>query len=562
MTVRDRNFEGNQNNFNSWGTMLKKIAFLATLLLLVGVGAMPASADGNWTFTVVEIGLQNYLESDMARGNTDNMVDGHCLALGVGDCDFATMQALNSNVGLHVNLPFCETTAQEYCIDSLQVYADGETPKDATFDFQTFTNHPQIQTDLAHGIPPVGNPLIFKSAGVTSVQGSDEFMVQASLDMQLTSPDYMAKISDFKMSVMPVAVGNGPDRTLAAGFSPEDFKPETRSSVKVRIPKNIGGWFKGRLSDAKVTIQDFSKKTYVLTVDAKSVQVPLAQMSVSAADCEAFQVALWGRNILGDCSQGGSGIEADGMFSLLEAMRPYTNDTAASMKTAWDVSSFSGMLRTDCLSTGFGLAALVATNATIFTGAAPDQDEKGLHYKVAGLHFLPDGSTVTQGNYDLLIREDVARCIYSLPADGNLYATVNVADGNKADQATTSFSVENGYAHFAANGFHFSQPVITTMLSNIKPVDGIPATHPKAFVGVKGRFSGKLLAGKTIKFTVSELPRSTIKKIQWYSGGKKIVGATGSALKVTKKIIGTKISVVLILNKAGYAQKKLTLRFN
>ncbi len=535
--------------------MVKKIAIAAVMSLFVGLGSSAASATGSWTFTVVEIGLQNYLDNDMARGNPSGMVDAHCTELGAGDCDFATMNSLNSDVGLHVNLPHCETPTQEYCVESLQVYEDGQTPKDATFDFQRLSSQPQIQTDLAHGIPQVGNALIFKSSGVTSVEGSDEFNVQAALDLHLVGPDYIAEISDFKMSVMPVTVVDGSYREWT-GVNPETFKPDTRSSVKVRIPKIVGGWFKGRLSDAKVEIQDFNDSSYTLKVDAKSVEVPLAQMSVSAADCEAFQVSVWGQNILGDCTSGGSGLEADGMFDLLDAMRPYVNDTAAEIKTAWDVSSFSGALRADCISSGFGLAALVATNATVYTGAAPLQDASGLHYKVAGLHFLPDGSTITKGNYDLLLREDVARCIYDLPAIGSLYASVSVADGSKADPATTSFAIENGYAHFTASGFHFSQPVITTKLSNVKP------TGARAFGAIKSKFTGKLAAGKRIKLSLFGVPAGASKSLQWYSNGKKISRATGATLHVAKAMIGHKIIVAVSLTKAGYVTKKFVIHFN
>ena len=536
--------------------MVKKLATVVTAVMMIGLGAQPASAGSDWTFSITEIGLQNYLTSDMARGNSvTNMVDGHCLALGVGDCDIATMQALNSNVGLHVNLPHCESATQEYCIESLQVYAEGATPQDATFDFQTFPDQPQIQTDLAHGIPQVGNPLIFKSAGETAIQGSDEFMVQAALDLTLRSPDFIAEINDFKMSVLPVTVGAGPDRQSAGYFAPQDFKPETRAGVKVRIPRLVGGWFKGRLSDPQVDIQNFDETNYVLSVDAKAVKVPLAQMTVSAADCEAFQNSLWGQNIFGSCF-GGNGIEGDGMFNVLEAMRPYNNDTAAEIKTAWDVSSFNGSLRTDCLSTGFGLAALVTTNATVFTGAAPEQDDAGLHYKVSGFHLMPDGNTVTQGDYDLLLREDVARCIYNLPADGNLYATVSVADGANANPATVSFGVQNGFAHFRATGFHFSQPIITTKLINVK------APTVKNFGAFKAAITGKLALGKTLKATLVGLPGATRTTLQWYASGKKISGAVSSSLKVTRSLLGKKISAVITIAKAGFVTKKVTVRLS
>jgi len=99
-----------------------------------------------------------------------------------------------------------------------------------------------------------------------------------------------------------------------------------------------------------------------------------------------------------------------------------------------------------------------------------------LNYSVAAPHYTTT-KDVFQGSYDLLMRSDVARCIYGFSkAPVKAVISVTSADGSP-QTATTVLSETSGWIHLAANGFQFSSPSIQVKLSQDAPP---PAPTPVA----------------------------------------------------------------------------------
>jgi hypothetical protein len=97
--------------------------------------------------------------------------------------------------------------------------------------------------------------------------------------------------------------------------------------------------------------------------------------------------------------------------------------------------------------------------------ATPEFKNGLLTYKVAGLHYAPDGKTLNEGSYDLVMRSDVARCLYGF-SKAPISATVSVVgEGGENKVATTVVSEKNGWLKLAAYGFTFSSPTISVKLS-------------------------------------------------------------------------------------------------
>jgi hypothetical protein len=111
---------------------------------------------------------------------------------------------------------------------------------------------------------------------------------------------------------------------------------------------------------------------------------------------------------------------------------------------------------------------IVTTNAAVYYGRAPEFRNGFLNYEVAGMHYLPGGLELSQGSYDLVMRSDLARCLYGF-SNAPLSASVSVVN-NKGQRsfATTVVSEKNGWLKMAAYGFTFSKKVIKVKITKAK----------------------------------------------------------------------------------------------
>ena len=165
-------------------------------------------------------------------------------------------------------------------------------------------------------------------------------------------------------------------------------------------------------------------------------------------------------------------------------------DTAAAITTHWNFSTLAGGGENNsCFADKSRVVGVVTTSATAMEPATPEFKNGLLTYKVAGLHYAPDGKTLNEGSYDLVMRSDVARCLYGF-SKAPLSATVSViGEGGENKVATTVVSEKDGWLKLAAYGFTFSSPTISVKLSQAKA----PAKKT-TITCVKGKLTKKVTA--------------------------------------------------------------------
>jgi hypothetical protein len=136
----------------------------------------------------------------------------------------------------------------------------------------------------------------------------------------------------------------------------------------------------------------------------------------------------------------------------------------------------------DCLTDTSKVLGIVSTNALGYAGGSPTFDAGSLEYKVAGLHYAPDGKTLNEGTYDLVMRSETARCLYGF-SKAPISAKVQVVgEGgeNKVATVIVSEDAKTGWLKMAAYGFTFSSPTIMVKLSQAKaPAKKITITCTK-----------------------------------------------------------------------------------
>jgi hypothetical protein len=196
----------------------------------------------------------------------------------------------------------------------------------------------------------------------------------------------------------------------------------------------------------------------------------------------------------------------------LKLWLPYVDDKATALLSYWSARSLEGNEMegaNSCFVGSNGFTGIVTTNATQYSAGPPkfDKAEGTLNYQVAAPHYGTDKSEF-KGTYDLVIRSDVARCIYGF-SKAPINATISITSSDGTPQiATTVIGEKDGWVYLRAKNFGFSAPIITAKLSQEAEVVVTPTPTPTPSAStkapikavtitcIKGKMTKKVTAAK------------------------------------------------------------------
>ena len=189
------------------------------------------------------------------------------------------------------------------------------------------------------------------------------------------------------------------------------------------------------------------------------------------------------------------------MAELL-AWLPYINDKSTADISKWTLRSLTdGELAgaSSCFSNKAQLNGLVMTNATQYTAGPPkfDRASGSLDYQVAAPHYTSGGS-VFLGTYDLVMRSDVARCIYGF-SKAPLNASISVIDNDGVSTTATKLvSERDGWIRIAAYGFGFSSPTVKVKFTQDAATSSTTVAKKITITCKKGKLVKKVTAIKPV----------------------------------------------------------------
>jgi hypothetical protein len=438
---------------------------------------------------------------------------------GIG-CDFAALKAVDMRANLI--MPKCETTAEENCIDTVSIYKEGTSAVPATYvrSVAGSTTNPDPALQLTRG----GTSSLWESPGVKNSGDVATYSVIAQLNLNRNSADVPFSASSLNVMVMPYVekysesarpitwtqstrsdqthqigtTGGNPDCAWVEDHTcglVQDFSDGTRVQISLRLTKQIGGWFKGRMQNPEIAISSFSNSSNLVKLDGLFSKVPQFFTLLDRVNGPAELRSLVGLDT-GAHPQGSGGggttstfSDQQGAFQWVDKFRTLAKDTAAGVSTVWSAGTTSAS-QGPCLSDTSKVLGIVSTNSMVYEGSSPTFDGTSLNYKVAGLHYLPDGKTTAEGTYDLVMRSETARCLYRF-SSAPISAAISVtsADG-EAKVATTLVSEKDGWLKLSAYGFTFSENRISARITQVSKSD----TNPKKqrIVCVRGKLTQKI----------------------------------------------------------------------
>ena len=299
-----------------------------------------------------------------------------------------------------------------------------------------------------------------------------------------------------------------------------------------KLHTKLTGWIHGRMADAQAEISKATDGDQIITIKGKPSLVPGLFAWYKKSALPKSLIDFYGDRIDKDAS--GSGVPSndgtsngpDGLpWSILKTALSYdeggirefrawldtVGDRATYSPTIWTARTIqSGPQFGECMQGQDALSGIVTTNSTMYVGAPPtfNKAEGTLDYKVSSPHFLPDG-TEFKGMYNLIIKSEVARCIYGFTA-APVSATISIVSADGTNQvATTLFGERNGWMYLKASNFTFSAPTLKVKLTQevgkAEP-NPVPSASTSPIVGVK-KTAITCVKGKTSKKVTAVNPK-------------------------------------------------------
>jgi hypothetical protein len=378
-----------------------------------------------------------------------------------------------------IAMPACESETAEDCVARFGLELNGEYfPGEFVSAINSGTTFP---ASSKFNLPRGGQSSIYRVPGVPHDQG----------DLYLVSPNSTANhdrrtgkfnTNDFYLNVIPIVVRPANYQDSVRGTLPcvwrnetecatrASFNPEAKVTVEMRVINEVGGWFLGRMKDPTLEVTKFSNRNNLIKLSAYPVQVARFAYKAKKKDTQFEDLKAAGNtgSIGTFDSEGPVRILNGGFdtsnFRMLSHFRNRVNDSAVGTSTIFQMRTTSRDGGNSCLADRGRVLGIVTTNSMVYDGFAPRFSRGFLDYRVAGLHFEADGKTEVIGSYDLVMRSDVARCLYRF-TNAPVSATITITGEGDKNIATTVVGEKNGWLKLAAYGFTFSQKTIKVKLT-------------------------------------------------------------------------------------------------
>jgi hypothetical protein len=309
--------------------------------------------------------------------------------------------------------------------------------------------------------------------------------------------------------------------------------------VKVRTLQSPSGWMHGRISDPDIKISQQGDVT-TIEMQGNPVAVPAVYKMYRYPEMpqtlkDQYDVITGGYkkdpNFFNNPSnyvQGGRSAEdpdplkrnniyapapyTQAGMDQLKLWIPFVEDKATALLSYWSVRTLSaGEMEgsSKCFQDSKSVTGIVTTNSTQYSAGPPtlDKAEGTLNYVVAAPHYGTKGD-VFKGSYDLVMRSDVARCVYGF-SKAPINASISITSSDGTPQvATTLIGERNGWLYLQAKNFEFSAPVVKAKLTQVaEPTPTpTPTLTPTAKPAAK-KITITCVKGKTVKKVTAVAPK-------------------------------------------------------
>lgn len=290
------------------------------------------------------------------------------------------------------------------------------------------------------------------------------------------------------------------------------FPADKKFYLKLKLQNQPAGWMHGRIAKPDVNFVE-SNGGYSFTVAALPVAVPVVykmyrypEMPQKLKDEYDLKTGMYKpeaalqspAELLAPRGCGRSACTEDPMtrnvimapspsnkfgMEQLKTWLPFVEDKATALLGTWSIrtlDSNEAQGAQQCFTNNSkGMTGIVTTNATQYSAGPPafNKQEGTLEYFVSAPHFTPKKEDFL-GTYDLIMRSDVARCVYGFSA-APIRAEISIVNDQGSQKVATEIIGEkNGWLYLSAGGFTYSSPTIKVKLEQDAPIVVAPTPTP------------------------------------------------------------------------------------
>jgi len=409
----------------------------------------------------------------------------------------------NGNVDVINFLPNCDLPEgldiHVDCIDSVYAEVSGQLIKG-----QRVANQNGIDDRYSYiarpeyGIAKASSYEIYKFAGLSHEKGN-LFMVYPWTSKSIN----IGKILDTQYTFLIAPVFQDSSMTCAQLHTANNlcwqsgsFSRDTKFNLNIRFATTPSGWFSGRITDPSIKIESLKDNRTPVSFTGISQSIPSIVRNFRSNVTTEYDEWVQVSKALTFLAWDGKNISSGIPFSS-DAIREYENivskvssfNNADALNNVWRVdlkSEFTPISSgTNCPKSSF--TGIVSSNSMTYANSVPTWEpvSNSLIYNVASPHTA--FGKEFQGRYDLLISEEIAKCLWGLKnLAPSAEISVTSATGEKK-VFTASSSISNGFYKFTAAGFTFSANKISVkMLSEgsnpikTSPIEAQPIPMPSA----------------------------------------------------------------------------------
>jgi hypothetical protein len=523
-------------SFRLLGSAILALVLCGTLLLpqlAEAAGKIPSNVpalgllleENSEIFGMPDVAIAWINQSD----NTQNLI---CSSVDDKICDDAV------SVNIFQHLPVCSVDSSYACIsevwaiDSSGKKTDGvyvkALPANSKYDREPI---PSMNLSAVRGIGGV-----WKIPGVGNSGGEDNYFVSVRNDIWVEKRSGTS-LRTQKINSLNISAAISPVQEVAGEYAPRkavdkrdpngaggagssgsnstpskercvvtdtgicevvrDFPAGYRFGLSLRLGDKLSGWFHGRIALPQIATKPW-RNGVELSVEADPVNISTLDFLVPNAQIpDEIRKIISEREIGNANTSAGTQIVENlsnpETIKIMNAFLPAIGDKATKTTGYWSFTALNSWNEPSIqrCSDGTGnLAGIVTTNALLYSAGPPsfNKETGSLTYKVASPHFEANG-TVATGTYDLVLKSEVARCIYGF-SKAPIQAEVSItsSDGEKK-VATTVVNEKNGWLYLSANGFTFSSPIINVKLTQAK-VEVLPKQI--TITCIKGKITKKV----------------------------------------------------------------------
>lgn len=405
---------------------------------------------------------------------------------------------------------YWDSTPNQGQIDRLMTSGDPFAGR--TLSVSTMKSWPENTAwQLPAGAP---GPATFKAPGVLNAAGADTYLVSADYEYNangfVNGKPANQRLHNFKVNIRPFVGlddktarsnveffsknskgtvrqgGSGPALEFGSwevngrvGYSAA-YAAGTEIRLTMHLPQSLGGWFHSRVSNPTIDLKSISPTVNEFVMSGGSTEIDTTAGWVDRFSSQGlkFKAAFGGQQSYDyakeQLARGKGGMSSTSWnpgdpLSFFTQFAPLLGDKAKGSGSVWYVYTMpaNALGNNKCLKDRSTIQGLVNTNAMAYQPSIPIYKNGFLQYEVAGLHYKDNGK-LARGNYDLMMRSEVARCLYGF-SSAPVSASVSVInEGGAKSFATTVVGESNGWLKLSAKNFTFSKKTIKIKLKGTK----------------------------------------------------------------------------------------------